>query len=104
MTFNPCDFGDPYTKKTGLWGKFNVAGLEALKTPVDPIKSCKAGSHLMKLGGNREKTKEIRSITPSGFADAFYAAHNVEPWNLDFLEKIDRGLLGEDEPYEVFRE
>ena len=24
MYFNPCDYGDPYTKKTALWGKFNI--------------------------------------------------------------------------------
>lgn len=30
--FNPCDFGDPYTKKTCLWGKFNLPE----KNPVEP--------------------------------------------------------------------
>lgn len=24
LTFNPCDYGDPYTKKTILWGEFNT--------------------------------------------------------------------------------
>ena len=32
MIFNPCDYGDPYTKKTCLWGEFN----EPIKTPVEP--------------------------------------------------------------------
>ncbi len=32
MYFNPCDYGDPYTKKTCLWGSFNIPE----KTPVKP--------------------------------------------------------------------
>lgn len=71
FSFNPCDFGDPYTKKTLLWGKFN----EPKKNPVEPIKVCSQGSWLMKLGGKSEKTKELRSITPMGFARAFYEAN-----------------------------
>jgi len=69
--FNPCDYGDPYTKKTCLWGKFNIP----IKTPVEPIRSCKQGSWIQKLGGKSEKTKRLRSITPSGFAKAFFKAN-----------------------------
>lgn len=71
MYFNPCDYGDPYTKKTGLLGKFNIP----IKTPVVPQKACAAGSWLMKLGGKSEKTKELRSVTPAGFAYAFFLAN-----------------------------
>jgi hypothetical protein len=28
-----------------------------------------------KLGGNSEKTKELRSLTPAGFAQAFFEAN-----------------------------
>lgn len=66
--FNPCDYGDPYTKKTGLWGNFNTA-LE--KTPVKPDPN----SWIMKLGGKSERTKELRSMTPPGFAKAFFKAN-----------------------------
>jgi hypothetical protein len=72
MTFNPCDFGDPYTKKTILWGEFNS---DLKKTPVAPIRVCKQGSWLQKLGGKGDKTKALRSITPSGFANAFFHAN-----------------------------
>jgi len=71
MYFNPCDYGDAYTKKTGLWGKFNAP----IKNPVEPIKVCKQGSWLMKLGGKSERTKTLRSITPPGFAQSFYEAN-----------------------------
>lgn len=66
--FNPCDFGDAYTKKTGLWGKFNR---NLKKTPVEPDPK----SWIMKLGGKSERTKELRSMTPLGFAKAFFDAN-----------------------------
>ena len=74
--FNPCDYSgylddpttDCYTKKTGLWGVFNIP--EHKYNP--PILG---NSPIMKLGGKSEKTKELRSITPLGFSKAFYI-HN----------------------------
>jgi len=67
--WQPFWFGDPYTKKTGLWGKFSIPDITNV---VDPIKVCKQGSWIQKLGGKSERTKELRSITPLGFAYAFY--------------------------------
>lgn len=66
--FNPCDYGDPYTKKTGLWGKFNK------NLPKNPVKP-DPNNWIMKLGGKSERTKELRSMTPLGFAKAFYLAN-----------------------------
>lgn len=71
MTFNPCDYGDPYTKRTLLWGNFR----QPVESPVEPIKVCSQGSWLMKLGGKSERTKTLRSITPPGFARAFFEAN-----------------------------
>lgn len=73
MMFNPCDYGDPYTKKTLLWGSFN----EPKKNPVKPKKVCSQGSWIQRLGGKSEKTKRLRSITPPGFAQAFYDANRT---------------------------
>lgn len=68
MYFNPCDYGDPYTKKTCLWGEFT----QPVKTPVEPTE----GSKLWKMyGGKSAKTKMMRSITPPGFAKAFFEAN-----------------------------
>ena len=67
--FQPCWFGDAYTKKTGLWGKFNKA-LPRNDVAPDP------NSWIMKLGGKSERTKELRSMTPAGFANAFFQANN----------------------------
>lgn len=69
MYFNPCDFGDPYTKKTTLFGDFNT---ELIKNPVDPTEGSKMHK---KYGGKSDRTKELRSITPPGFAKAFYEAN-----------------------------
>lgn len=68
LTFDPCDFGDPYTKKTLLWGKFNLP----VKTPVEPTEGSKM--HLL-YGGKSDKTKTLRSATPMGFARAFKDAN-----------------------------
>lgn len=70
--WNPCDFGDPYTKKTGLWGTFNR---DLPRTPVEPVRSSAQGSWVQCLGGKSERTKELRSITPMGFARAFFQAN-----------------------------
>jgi hypothetical protein len=75
MYFNPCDYGgwlsppgDQYTKRTGLWGEFAVPE----KRPVEPTE----GSKMWALyGGKSERTKEMRSMTPMGFAHAFFAAN-----------------------------
>ena len=72
LIFNPCDYGDAWTKKSLLWGLFNPLQ----KTPVEPIKVCSQGSWIQKLGGKSKRTKTLRSITPSGFAKAFFEANS----------------------------
>lgn len=66
MYFNPCDYGDPYTKKTCLWGKFNTPE----KDPVEPVEGSKL--HRLSKSSRREM---LRSITPGGFARAFFKAN-----------------------------
>jgi hypothetical protein len=67
--WQPCHFGHPYTKKTGLWGAFNR---DLPTTPVEPTEGSKMWS---KYGGSSEATKAARSETPTGFAQAFFAAN-----------------------------
>lgn len=66
MTFQPCDFGDPYTKRTCLWGDFTPPQ----KNPVEPTEGSKM--HLIPPGPNRAN---LRSVTPRGFAEAFRMAN-----------------------------
>lgn len=81
LTFDPCDYGDPYTKKTCLWGNFNP---NLPKSPVTPEfveytrkdgTVTKFAPQFGKTGGTSEKTKAIRSETPMGFANAFFQAN-----------------------------
>lgn len=71
LIFDPCDYGDPYTKKTLLWGNFTIP----VKHRVEPQRVCSQGSWVQKLGGKSDKTKYLRSITPPGFAQAFFEAN-----------------------------
>jgi hypothetical protein len=75
--FDPCDFGDPYTKRTGLWGTFTppLPLFIGADMRVEPVRVCSQGSWLMRLGGKSERTKELRSETPMGFAYAFAQAN-----------------------------
>ena len=67
MYFDPCDYGDPWTKRTCLWGRFTAPK----QSPVHATEFW--GWH--KLGGKSERTKRLRSITPPGFARAFFEAN-----------------------------
>jgi hypothetical protein len=66
LIFDPCDYGDPYTKRTLLWGNFN--------TPVKKTVLPSEGSKIHKYPPS-EKRKMLRSITPPGFARAFFEAN-----------------------------
>lgn len=84
--WEPYEFGDPWTKKTGLWGKFE----KPEHSYALPIKWAEQGSWSQLLGGKGEKTKAIRSITPVGFARAFFEANN--PLGVDLGQHIN--LMG----------
>ncbi len=72
--FDPCDYGHNYTKRTCLWGEFNIPKPE---NEVEPI--CVPNSHhsidqywvrqVEKISRDRQT---LRSITPEGFARAFF--------------------------------
>lgn len=76
--FNPCDFAgyDPipdnsrYNKETWLWGNFNLM----TKKYMEPFEKDNPG--WKNYGGKSLKTKNARSITPLGFAYAFYEANH----------------------------
>ena len=68
-TFQPYEYGDPYTKRTCLWGKFNMP----VKAPVEPVE----GGKMWKLGPSPERAM-LRSITPEGFANSFFEANSID--------------------------
>jgi hypothetical protein len=65
-TFQPNDHGDDYTKRTCLWGRFNLPA----RTPVPAT----AGSKMHRLAPGPERAA-LRSATPEGFARAFFEAN-----------------------------
>lgn len=71
MYFQPCDYGDPYTKKTGLWGNFTppLPLLVGEARNVEPVEGSKMQ---LRYGGKSIRTKNARSRTPDGFARAFF--------------------------------
>lgn len=74
QTFHPFEYGmyadnpedDAYTKRTCLWGKFNMPE----KAPIEPTLGSKM--HLVPPGPDRAN---IRSATPQGWARAFFKAN-----------------------------
>lgn len=73
--FNPCDFAgygfenERYNKQTWLFGNF----INPIKKRSEPIVKHFPG--WKNLGGKSERTKELRSVTPEGFAFAFYESN-----------------------------
>ena len=78
-TFNPFEYAgwcntpeeqydNQYSKKTLLWGRFNIPEPKELSN----IHGSKMWA---KYGGKSERTKELRSVTPKGFAKAFFASN-----------------------------
>jgi len=65
-TFQPSDYGYPYTKRTCLWGEFTMPQ----KNPVTPVDGSKM--HLISPGPSR---KNLRSAAPTGFCEAFRMAN-----------------------------
>lgn len=65
LVFQPWMYGDPYTKETFLYGNFNA---KLPQTPVLPLD----GSMIHRMGSQQQ---DERSITPKGFARAFFLAN-----------------------------
>lgn len=77
-SFNPCDYGDPYTKKTLLWTSddfvmppvIRPGDMFAEPTWVEPTEGSKM--HRLPPGPDRA---DLRSETPRGFAEAVFRAN-----------------------------
>lgn len=68
-SFNPCDYGDPWTKRTLLWGHFEIPLITNWHYCQHEFWGWR------ELGGRSERTKQLRSETPAGFARAFFKAN-----------------------------
>jgi hypothetical protein len=77
LIFNPSDFGEPYTKKTCLWGEFNTPTKNPVEAPSGEYNKIHypRDENGKPIAWNSPKAKELRSITPMGFAKAFFEAN-----------------------------
>ena len=77
FTFDPCDFGERYTKKTDLWGYFNIPRKKPVKLTKEELRRSKQNSRklpsISSFTGSKQKDR--RAITPKGFAEAFFRAN-----------------------------
>ncbi|MFR4584793.1 hypothetical protein SAMN04487885_1462 [Clostridium cadaveris] len=79
--FLACDFGFPTKKKTYIWGNFNIPQKPDIK--VEKIYKVEEIDYLAKelfqdyrlMATDHSKRAAIRSITPPGFAKAFFEAN-----------------------------
>ena len=85
--FQPYEYGDPWTKRTCIWGEHNIP----VKNPVKPVGLWTGGTPSGKLGivdhleylppdwvhplPPSKDRQMLRSITPPGFAKAFFKAN-----------------------------
>jgi len=77
--FQPWWFGDPYTKRTALWGWFNKPkrkynDIKDIMTQ-EQIEQCKINNRPLPSIRDIKHTSDKRSITPAGFAKAFFEAN-----------------------------
>ena len=75
---------DAYPKKTCLWTSDDFT--MPVPSPVYPEKG-HSRQHL-KLGGKSMKTKNIRSATPRGFAQAVFNANNATMQDLRYRKMV----------------
>ena len=89
LAFDPYEYGDPYTKRTFLWGMFRhpiknpVVPFRASGKPLTFVRNVDSFKHLkihQVPPGYQKKTglalqTILRSITPEGFAKAFFEAN-----------------------------
>lgn len=90
LEFDPFDFGDPYQKRTNLWGFFNIPKFNKIElTPEQKIRFTKREdvlhpvemANLFNPNGYHHPPDmpEIRTIrraiTPPGFANAFFKSN-----------------------------
>lgn len=79
MIFQPYEFGDEYTKATALWGWFNIPEKKqpTLRLTKEMIDKCKINNRPLPSISDFTGSKQAawRSITPAGFAKAFFEAN-----------------------------
>ena len=69
-TFQPYEYGDPWQKRTCLWGEFTAPTKSPVPLPDDPA----LANRIAWIGPGPDRAR-LRSVTPPGFARAFFEAN-----------------------------
>lgn len=72
--FEPCDFGDPWTKQTALWGDFTIPTRGPFVSPLGSGPICTVCDP-SKRATTQCNNAAHRAVTPQGFARAFFEAN-----------------------------
>lgn len=81
-TYDPWEFGDPYTKKTDIWGYYNLPAkkFKNIDDVMTEEQKARCSTNSRRLPSISEITSSTqaarRAITPKGFAQAFYKANH----------------------------
>lgn len=67
LSFEPHEFGSPWTKRTHIWGDFAMPTRHHVEIKIENWVARQPGGHV--------KRAENRAITPAAFAAAFYEAN-----------------------------
>ncbi len=89
-TFHPCDYGDPYLKKTCLWAGGGF--IMPTKNRVEPTE----GMKLYWIGPSDDRAN-LRSVTPAGFATAVFEANDPDKLlaaKADSISKWRAAIMG----------
>ena len=75
LIFNPYDFGDNYKKETAIWGHFKEPKKKPIKCTTPKFDKLSTKEIHGEMYGKLTRT-ERRSITPQGFAKAFFKSNH----------------------------
>lgn len=82
LTFDPSDYGATYTKKTDLWGYYNLPKKSNRQLTVEEIARCAINNRVLPelppeyiLPDDFKAQQARRSMTDSNFAQAFFNAN-----------------------------
>jgi len=81
LTFQPCEYGDPYIKKTDLWGYYNIPKKDPIKMTPEQIQACSINNRKLPelpdwyIAPDGNTIAARRAMTPPGFAKAFFLAN-----------------------------
>lgn len=80
--FHPYDFGDRHSKQTFIWGNFNEPKKNPIKLNEEEVLRSRNNTRKLpeipadyKVDGKMKPVQIRRSITPQGFAEAFFKAN-----------------------------